>query len=572
VSQANQPPLVVNSPTDPSVPPITVYHEITAAGIPLPVVPVGGNVQLEGTLNPAHSSELLTIPIGPATESLAISVRSAIAPSSGEIPVISRLILTNSDDGILAEWAANLSAGDGAPQSITVTFNNAPLGGHLLVQISTESVSYSTLTASVPATSLSMAAIEPPTAETSDRGAAAVTASEADTGSATVATPGTGSSIATASGSTSATATVSTSATATGSTFGTEAVPGATSATEAALSISATQDATGSGINLSVVNASVTNFGTWTATSPSPQSATWSVPFIVSVQLQVQSAPTLATTVPSQGQGTIGTFVVTPSGVSTFTSSALETHWTADASLTPAIFAPTVPGAVTIASVADQSPDLSDSFSERMPTGPFASRSASALGPIIASSMSDPTSPVDRHERALFQDMEGLGIQDGTTTLGRDTSLVEISGQESVRIEEEPQSSEMNDDDSLVVVVAGHGGFPLKATAPVTGGRGADLTALLAVLPGTSDSKTEIPVASSDDLVLDEMADSLAAATISSAVGRHEFPDYLRAACGLAIGLGFTSGPLFPDLMQPLRIRVPQWIGGRRGRASRGNG
>jgi hypothetical protein len=186
--------------------------------------------------------------------------------------------------------------------------------------------------------------------------------------------------------------------------------------------------------------------------------------------------------------------------------------------------------------------------------------------------MSDPTSPVDRHERALFQDLDGIGIGEETPTLVRDSDLVNLSDEEPELVEDESQSAEMKDDDRLVVVVAGHGGFPLKATAPAAGSRGVDLTALLAVLPGTSDSKAEIPVASSDDLVLDEMAAALAAAPSSPADGRHEFPDYLRAACGLAIGLGFTSGPLFPDLMQPFRIRVPNWIVGRRTRPRRGNG
>jgi len=167
--------------------------------------------------------------------------------------------------------------------------------------------------------------------------------------------------------------------------------------------------------------------------------------------------------------------------------------------------------------------------------------------------------------------MEGIGTEDETATLVHDGDLVNISGEQSLRIEAEPGSSETSEDDGLVVVVSGGGGFPLKVTAPASSQR-ADLAALLAVLPGSSDSKSEIPVASSEDLALNEFSVALATISTSPTDRREEFPDYVKAACGLAIGLGLTSGPLFPDLMQSLRSRVPMWIVGRRARQRRGHG
>jgi hypothetical protein len=185
--------------------------------------------------------------------------------------------------------------------------------------------------------------------------------------------------------------------------------------------------------------------------------------------------------------------------------------------------------------------------------------------------MSDPTSPVDRHERALLQDMGGIGTEDETATLTGDSDLVKISGEQAPRIEAKPRSCQRSEEDCSVVVVSGGGGFPLKVTAP-SSSRRADLAALLAVLPGSSDPKSEIPVASSEDLSLYELSVALAAESTSSTDRHQEFPDYVKAACGLAIGLGLTTGPLFPDLMQSLQGRVPKWIFGRRARPRRGNG
>jgi hypothetical protein len=36
-------------------------------------------------------------------------------------------------------------------------------------------------------------------------------------------------------------------------------------------------------------------------------------------------------------------------------------------------------------------------------------------------------------------------------------------------------------------------------------------------------------------------------------------PDYLTAACGLALGVGLTSGPLLPDLLQRTLAGRPSW-------------
>jgi hypothetical protein len=164
--------------------------------------------------------------------------------------------------------------------------------------------------------------------------------------------------------------------------------------------------------------------------------------------------------------------------------------------------------------------------------------------------------------------MDGIDTEDETSALVRDSALVNISGEQSPRIEAKPRSSKTSEEDGSVVVVSGGGGFPLKVTAPASSPR-ADLAALLAVLPGPSDPKSEIPMASSEHLSLYEMSVAFAAVTPSPTDPRQEPPDYAKAACGLAIGLGLTTGPLFPDLMQSLQSRVPKWIASRPARRRR---
>ena len=100
---------------------------------------------------------------------------------------------------------------------------------------------------------------------------------------------------------------------------------------------------------------------------------------------------------------------------------------------------------------AEQSPDEpSDGFNLRIPTGPFASRNAGPLGPILASVAGDPTPEVDRDERAMYQDIERRDAEPG---YGEGALEIALDRTES----SEPGGS--------VAAVEGRGGFPLKVTA-----------------------------------------------------------------------------------------------------------
>ena len=133
-------------------------------------------------------------------------------------------------------------------------------------------------------------------------------------------------------------------------------------------------------------------------------------------------------------------------------------------------------------------PESLDGFNVRVPTGPFASRSAGPLGPILATSEADLTPPVDRHERGLFQEIEGLNDDDAANVTERRSQLASVDA--SAVLGHDQRSSEADPTEGPVVALTRGGGFPLKVTGLASGQR-ADLPALLASLPATSDSERQ---------------------------------------------------------------------------------
>src|SRR5262249_28550742 len=111
-------------------------------------------------------------------------------------------------------------------------------------------------------------------------------------------------------------------------------------------------------------------------------------------------------------------------------------------------------------------------------------------------------------------------------------------------------------------VVAGDllGTLPLKVTA-IGGGAGrADLSAPLGTLPGLGQTEdlTAILAAAEDEIAPDQISVSWAALQPASTQEPREVPDYLFAVCALVLGLGLSSGPLFPDLLALVPSRPPR--------------
>jgi hypothetical protein len=200
-----------------------------------------------------------------------------------------------------------------------------------------------------------------------------------------------------------------------------------------------------------------------------------------------------------------------------------------------------------------------DGFNVRVPIGPLASRSAGPLGPVVADWEIDLAPPVDRHERGLFQELDGLGADDEADLGGWRSQLA--SAARPAGLDEDSPASDIERSSGSVIALTGGGGFPLKVTGLV-GGQRAEAAALLASIPTSSTERAASRPAEQRGTT-DVVPDTLAAQA-GGAGDQSDWPDLLRAACGLALGVGLTSGPLFSDLLASVHSRLPKWLRRRR--------
>jgi hypothetical protein len=286
-------------------------------------------------------------------------------------------------------------------------------------------------------------------------------------------------------------------------------------------------------------------YQTVAAASASGAGVSWSLPFTLDVQMLNQQAPGSSTVGGAAGsafgEAAISGVLFAASGPGSFSSGVLPAP-------APSVIAPeanTSPTGQAISETSSMAPaaaassfDAFDGFNTRVPVGPLVSRSAGPLVPALAASETDAAPPVDRHERALSQGIETLGATGGSLDLARDMRAQFGEGSESV------------------VTVHGAGGFPLKVTWLGTSDR-ADLAGLLGALPESliaANLESDVPSDSPGALV-----SAATAAPSSETTEGLDYPNYLRAAFGLALGLGLTSGPLFPDLIASVRTKLPRW-------------
>jgi hypothetical protein len=292
-----------------------------------------------------------------------------------------------------------------------------------------------------------------------------------------------------------------------------------------------------------------------TTTSAPSAGANFNVSFVLQVQRQDLASPAQDTGAASLGSSSIGTLIVAPTPQTGL--SVASAGWTTDAA---AEAPPSVDQvASTTVSVAatetvEQPADFFDGFNVRVLTGPLASRTASPLGPTLASIDAEATQEVDRHERAMSQEIEGL------ESLGGETSVA-------WRSEHLDQGSPANRPgspafsatyDGPVIDVPGNGGYPMKVTSQ---GRGyqTQVSALWATLPSFTDSETAVASSEQPRIPMSDLALGAAAVDRSSS-DFSQVPNYVKAACGMLFGLMMTSGPLFPGLIGRIPRRVPRWI------------
>ncbi|HEX3447878.1 MAG TPA: hypothetical protein VHS97_06465, partial [Isosphaeraceae bacterium] len=310
-------------------------------------------------------------------------------------------------------------------------------------------------------------------------------------------------------------------------------------------------------------SSTLSSSGSGVATAPaSSQSASWNVPFVLDVQRQQSSASSTDAGSVESGTGTVGTLIVTPAQQSApfASSSSSSAPATQDGSTSVDVQSTNTAAAAAAPAAASDSlvTESTDSFNVRVPTGPLASRGGGALGPTLALIDAEPTQPVDRLERALSQDIVGLGAGDGEQTASRGNGAgdQEFSDDPGTW----PGSIGTGGTGGPVVSIPGRGGFPLRVTSPGRDQRGQfQFPALWATLPAAPSPDTAVSNAAQSAISLNELP-IVPAVAYRSAPETLECPDFVKAACGLALGLGLTTGPLFPDLIASFPGRLPKWV------------
>jgi hypothetical protein len=275
------------------------------------------------------------------------------------------------------------------------------------------------------------------------------------------------------------------------------------------------------------------------------------VPFVLDVQSQNQQteeSPAATATEP----GWVGTFAVTYAPQSNQSTQSTHSVTSGDPATDVAVSGQTAEVPPAGMPVNDGSSD-SDGYYVRMATGPLVSRSSGPLGPVLAASGTDLTPPVDRHERALLQE---IPILDRETDPERFIHAIGEGRWAVAQSEEESAPADLGE--RYVTVIFGAGGFPIKVTSRSLRDR-AGLAGLLAALPAPAEPPAPAGSPPASLAAIPALPLELTA-QVSYPVDRRVYPDYLKAACGLVLGLGLTSGPLVSDLITSLRKKTSRWL------------
>lgn len=292
------------------------------------------------------------------------------------------------------------------------------------------------------------------------------------------------------------------------------------------------------------------------AGSQSPSTLQSNVPFVLDVQSESQpSGETSAAT--TEQPGWVGTLAVTSAGSTSQPSQPGSSASTGDSSSDLAISDQTTEVPQSSVPVNDGSGNSdSDGYYVRMATGPLVSRSSGPLGPVLAASGADLTPPVDRHERALFQEIPNLNRENDSENSLDSAGTGRLA---MAQVEDDSARSGPEPGERHVTVVLGAGGFPMKVTSRSVGDR-AGLAGLLAALPQPDQPPSPVPSDSqSGSLAATPVPPVELTAQVSYRADRRGYPDYLKAAWALVLGLGLTSGPLFSDLITSFRRKTSRW-------------
>ena len=260
-------------------------------------------------------------------------------------------------------------------------------------------------------------------------------------------------------------------------------------------------------------------------------------PFVSSVQRQDDPDAASSASAPAQGLLAVGMTSFTTSSLPLPTANLdSDTQRLLDTTADPSYSSPE-PSAIVLANLEESATGAEGGFDSRILTGPLASRSAGPLGPILASTGVDPTPEVDRDERGLYQVIERRESEAGNDDLNALTGSIQGAAGEN---------------DGSVAVVSGAGGFPLMVTS-LPRSRSTELRGLLSsIREGTRHAD-----AMAESVEAGQLIDSRQAA--GDAQDRNEAPGLavlIKAACGIALGVGMSSRALFPALLLGAQKRL----------------
>jgi hypothetical protein len=178
--------------------------------------------------------------------------------------------------------------------------------------------------------------------------------------------------------------------------------------------------------------------------------------------------------------------------------------------------------------------------------GPLVSRGSAPLRPLVGTIPGEPTPSIDRNERAF--DLAALGSGaglDAELLLGLTTNRSDGNG-EDTPVDQATRTS------GPLIALRAPGGLPVMVSS-VRGQSLIDPAAVLATLaapeslPDPGQQLARLP--------------ALPPLEASGAL-RHgdavACTDFLKAACGLMLGIGLTTGPFYPDLMALVRNFLPR--------------
>jgi hypothetical protein len=292
----------------------------------------------------------------------------------------------------------------------------------------------------------------------------------------------------------------------------------------------------------------------WTQGSPD-------LPVIVDIQRQDAAnapAPVVLSTGGGGAMGVLpqgGTVVTTPSAISSLAASP----WSEGAANPQSLpVADQAQGQAALEEGTGSTGESGEFWATRVATGPLASRNAAPLGPALATVLADTAPPVDRHDRALSEAIDGLapGNEEGEAT-----HLSELAG--IAESSPAPAFAQRDDrgarsDEVPLVVHAGLAAFPLQGTSLGGEAGRVELAALLETLPRSVGTEDVPPIVAQAEPWLGAIAVAL---TIPGRDTGDEpaYPDRFTIACGLVLFLGFSYRPLLPDLLALVQTHSSRW-------------